>query len=205
MARIARIVRFPAGSFLFQRGQKKSEIYAVLEGLVKRTIESDTGRRLILDIVRPGSLCGEASADPRGTFWRTAIAATDASVLAWRGKAIAEAIERIPRIGINLVGIFATECQKIEQRFLEMATEPVRQRLARMVLALSRDAKEVPGSRTVIDIPLSRQDLAEMTGTTLFTVSRILSTWERAGLVESARLQLVILDREALERVAHGG
>jgi CRP-like cAMP-binding protein len=85
-----------------------------------------------------------------------------------------------------------------------MSTEEVERRVAHAVLRLSRQAgrKEEDGIR--IDFPISRQDIAEMTGTTLHTVSRILSAWEARGLVEGGRQKLLVRDMNGLSALADG-
>jgi len=54
------------------------------------------------------------------------------------------------------------------------------------------------GEEIVIDFPISRQELADYTGTTLYTVSRTLSAWEKKGWVKSKREQIIIADPHAL-------
>jgi CRP-like cAMP-binding protein len=97
--------------------------------------------------------------------------------------------------------------QRLEEahtRIREMSTEEVERRVAHAVLRLSRQAgrKEEDGIR--IDFPISRQDIAEMTGTTLHTVSRILSAWEARGLVEGGRQKLLVRDMNGLSALADG-
>lgn len=87
-----------------------------------------------------------------------------------------------------------------------MAAERVEQRLAHAVLRLLRQAgrPEADGG-LALGFPVSRQDLAEMSGTTLYTASRILSRWEREGILEGGRRRLRLRDPQALRRIAEGG
>ena len=89
-------------------------------------------------------------------------------------------------------------------RLRELATMKVSQRLAHTLLRLTHPAKpEVPGALTVPHA-LTRQELAELTGTTLFTVSRILTDWEKSGLVRSSRARVDVIDAHGLRDAAEG-
>ena len=98
--------------------------------------------------------------------------------------------------------------QRLEEahtRIREMSTQEVERRVAHAVLRLSRQAGKHEQGGIRIDFPISRQDIAEMTGTTLHTVSRILSAWEAKGLVEGGRQKLVIRDLAGLTQIAESG
>jgi CRP-like cAMP-binding protein len=85
-----------------------------------------------------------------------------------------------------------------------MSTQQVERRVAHAILRLSLQAGTKEGSGIQIAFPISRQDIAEMTGTTLHTVSRILSAWEAQGLVECGRQKVVLRDIGGLSRLAEG-
>jgi len=86
-------------------------------------------------------------------------------------------------------------------RARELATERVASRVARTLLRLARQSGRPVDGGILVDHPLSRQELAEMTGTTLYTVSRLLSAWEDAGLVEAGRERVTVRSVEGLEAV----
>jgi CRP-like cAMP-binding protein len=94
--------------------------------------------------------------------------------------------------------------QEAQARIREMSTEVVERRVGHMVLRLASQSgsKEAAGIR--IDFPISKQDLAEMTGTTLHTVSRILTAWEDAGIVDGGRRKLLVKDPHRLLLIADG-
>jgi CRP/FNR family transcriptional regulator, nitrogen oxide reductase regulator len=94
--------------------------------------------------------------------------------------------------------------QDAQARLRELATEEVERRVAHTVLRLGSQSgkKEAGGIR--IDFPVSKQDIAEMTGTTLHTVSRILSAWQAAGLIEGGRQKLLLRDPHRLLLIGDG-
>ena len=94
--------------------------------------------------------------------------------------------------------------QEAHTRVVEMSTEEVERRVAHALLRLANQAGHKVEDGIEIDFPISRQDIAEMTGTTLHTVSRILSGWEQEGLVRSGRQRVVIREPHRLFTVAEG-
>jgi CRP-like cAMP-binding protein len=83
-----------------------------------------------------------------------------------------------------------------------MMTDRVERRVARALLRLVQEAGRRVDAGVEIDFPVSRQDIAEMTGTTLFTVSRLLSAWEERGIVRSGRQRIVLTKPQALIALA---
>ena len=108
-------------------------------------------------------------------------------------------VAEYPLLRRNISQILSSRLQELEERFREIATEKVAKRLA---LALSRLLRQV-GKKTHegTEISLSREELAQLTGTTLFTISRILSKWADAGVVIPRREAVLIRDPERLESV----
>src|SRR5215831_5304736 len=101
-------------------------------------------------------------------------------------------------------GRLAVACHEAQARVLEISSEQAEQRVARVLLPLAKQAARKTEAGIEIDFPISRQDVAEMTGTTLHTVSRILSAWEQQGLVEGGRQRIVLRDPHALFGLAEG-
>jgi len=119
--------------------------------------------------------------------------------LAWEYKRLSELIVEYPQIASNISRILSARLEQLEEQFREVATEKVAQRLA---LALLRLVKQVGkpahgGTR----VSLSREDLAQMTGTTLFTISRLVSKWAEEGWVIPQREAVIVLDVERLTRM----
>jgi CRP/FNR family transcriptional regulator, nitrogen oxide reductase regulator len=108
-------------------------------------------------------------------------------------------VAEYPQLRKNISQILASRLQELEERFREIATEKVAKRLA---LALTRLLKQV-GKKTAdgVEVSLSREELAQLTGTTLFTISRILSKWAELGVVVPRREAVLVRDPERLESV----
>jgi CRP-like cAMP-binding protein len=111
-------------------------------------------------------------------------------------------MERYPQISLNGLRLIAGRFRELQDRYRELATERVEQRVARALVRLTRQVGKRTEEGVLIDLPLSRQDLGEMTGTTLYTVSRIMSRWEQAGLVVTGRERIVIRNPHGLVIIA---
>jgi CRP-like cAMP-binding protein len=113
-------------------------------------------------------------------------------------------LARHPALAVNVMKTIGGRLQESHARVRELATEEVERRVAHTVLRLANQSgrKEADGIR--IDFRVSKQDIAEMAGTTLHTVSRILSAWEAAGLVESGRQKLLVRKPHQLVLIGDG-
>jgi CRP-like cAMP-binding protein len=119
--------------------------------------------------------------------------------LTWEYSRLQQLLTQFPQIRNNINQILATRLNELEERFREIATEKVAKRLA---LALLRLLKQV-GKESIggVEVSLSREELAQMTGTTLFTISRILSKWGEQGFVLPRREAVLVRDPQRLVEV----
>jgi CRP-like cAMP-binding protein len=99
------------------------------------------------------------------------------------------------------MGLMSDYLQEIQDRYRELATERTEQRVARALLRLTAQLGRKVEEGVLVDMALSRQSLAEMTGTTLYTVSRLLSDWERRGLIQTGRERVVIIKPHDLVQI----
>lgn len=111
-------------------------------------------------------------------------------------------METHPRVALNTIHHLAQRVQELQQRNLELATERVERRIAHVLLRLVRASGRKAETGILIDFPLSRQDIAEMSGTTLYTVSRTLNAWQQKGLVEIGRERVLICNPHGLVAIA---
>jgi CRP-like cAMP-binding protein len=111
-------------------------------------------------------------------------------------------MERYPHLALNLVELIAGYYRRLLGRYQELVTQRVEQRVARALLRLAQQAGQKVENGVLIGLPLSREDLAEMTGTTLYTVSRILSRWDHQGFLETGRQRVLIRHPHTLVAIA---
>ncbi|MFG1204600.1 Crp/Fnr family transcriptional regulator [Xanthobacter aminoxidans] len=200
----ASVRRVPQGDAVFEQGEAARSFYLLLHGRLKVTQVTRDGQQIIVRVVHPGDLFGFARALSRPDYPGTASAAVDSLVAAWPTESWDRFVEDNPHLAMNAIRTIGQRLDEAHTRIREMSTEEVERRVAHAVLRLAQQAgtREVDGLR--IDFPISRRDIAEMTGTTLHTVSRILSAWEAKGLVEGGRQKLLVRDMAGLAQLAEG-
>ncbi len=115
---------------------------------------------------------------------------------------IRQIMARYPVVAVNALGVLGRRYHEMQLRLRELSTQGVEQRIAHTVLRLACQAGRRTTRGIEIALPLSRQDLAEMTGTTLHTVSRTLSAWENRGLVASGRRRVIVCEAHELAVIA---
>lgn len=200
----ATVRRVPQSDAVFEQGEKATAFFLLLHGRLKVTQVTRDGQQIIVRVVNPGDLFGFARALQRSDYPGTASAAIESIVIAWPTELWSVFIEKNPYLAVNAMHTIGQRLDEAHTRIREMSTEEVERRVAHTVLRLADQAGKREESGIRIDFPISRQDIAEMTGTTLHTVSRIISAWESRGLVEGGRQRLVVCDLPRLARLAEG-
>jgi CRP/FNR family transcriptional regulator, nitrogen oxide reductase regulator len=193
-----------AGQAVFRQDSEATQLYLVAAGRVKIAQVNGEGTSLTIRFMGPGEVPGCVAVFRRIPFPANATAVLESRILAWSTARVSELLERYPRFAANAVEVVGTHTEEMLHRLREFAMEPVERRIAQALLRLSREAGRRVDGGTEIDFPLSRQDIAEMTGTTLYTVSRTLSDWERRGLVLSGRRRVTVRDDARLRRIGAG-
>jgi CRP-like cAMP-binding protein len=201
---LATSLHYAASVPVFEQGQPAGHFYVLLSGRLRVTQVDPDGQQTVVRMVNPGDLFGIARALQRKDYPGTATAVTDSVALQWPMETWDRLTEQHPRLSINAMQVMGQRLQEAQTRVREFSTEEAERRIAHAVLRLANQAgkKEADGIR--IDFPISKQDIAEMTGTTLHTVSRILSAWERAGLVKGGRQKLLIREPHHLLLIGEG-
>jgi CRP-like cAMP-binding protein len=140
----------------------------------------------------------------RSTYPATANAVVDSVSLVWPTAIWPRLSLAYPSLVTNTLRTVGSRLQDAHTRVVEMSTEQVERRIAHALLRLAEQSGRSVNGGILIDFPISRQDVAEMTGATLHTVSRVLSAWEEKGLVESGRQKITLTDPDRLSRLAEG-
>jgi CRP/FNR family transcriptional regulator, nitrogen oxide reductase regulator len=162
------------------------------------------GQQVVVCVVNPGDVFGIARALRRPDYPATVTAAADSIALVWPTSAWDEFMRDHATLAINAMRAIGNRLQEAQTRMRELATEAVERRVAHAVLRLANQAGKREAGGVRIDFPLSKQDVAEMTGTTLHTVSRIFTAWEAEGLIEGGRQKLKVCDPHELVLIGEG-
>ncbi|MBY5494319.1 Crp/Fnr family transcriptional regulator [Rhizobium ruizarguesonis] len=196
--------RVAQGDAVFEQGAHARSFFLLIHGRLKVTQVTQDGQQIIVRMVHPGDLFGFAMALRRNDYPGTARAAAESLIIGWPTEMWSCFVEQNPRLAMTAMQTIGQRLEEAHTRIREMSTEEVEKRVAHAVLRLSKQAGRAVQEGIRIDFPISRQDIAEMTGTTLHTVSRILSAWESKGIVEGGRQKLTLTDPPRLLRLADG-
>lgn len=202
IAAAARTREVAPGQPFFREGEPAAAFFVVRRGSVKLTQLGPDGHLVLLRLSGPGDAFGGVAALGQDTYPVSAEAVDQVTALEWSGRAMQALMERHAGLAMNIGRFIASRLQALQVQYRQLATENVERRVARAILRLVQHAGRRVETGVLIDLPLSREDIAQMTGTTLFTVSRIISRWESEGLLEAGRQRLVIRKPHALVSIA---
>lgn len=198
----ARSIRCRPREILFRQGAAARSVYLLRRGKMKLTRLTPDGQLVLLRLVIPGDPLGGVAALGEQKYPVSAQAADECMLLAWDGRTMDRLLRAHPQLAINFVRFLTERLHDMQRRYEELATQQVEQRLARVLLRLvTRTGRRIEQG-VLIDVRLTRQDLAEMTGTTLFTVSRVLNRWQKAGVIRAGRQRVVVLHPHGLVSIA---
>lgn len=189
---------------LFHQGDAAHELIILGTGYLKVWQIDGSGDPTTIHVLGPGDPVGAVAVFRQVPYPATATALLDCVALCWPAGWMLNLMERHPAVRANALSLVGSRTEELVNRLREMATEPVGQRTARALLRLADQTGHAVAGGVEIGCPLSRQDLAEIVGTDLYSVSRILRSWAASGLVAAGRLRVVLLNRAAMQRIADG-
>lgn len=199
---LAHSKQLEGGGFFFNEGDRAELFFVLTSGRVKLTQLTPEGHQIVLRLIGPGEAFGGGGAFGDPTYPVSAEAVEESTALAWTSATMRQLLESEPTMAVNALRFVAARYHDLQRRYRQAMTERVERRVARAVLRLVHDAGRRVDAGVEIAFPVSRQDIAEMTGTTLYTVSRLLSAWEERGLVRSGRQRIVLTKPHALVAIA---
>ena len=190
------------GQLFFGEGDQAETFFVLTSGRVKVTQLTPEGHQVVLRLISPGDAFGGVGAFGDPTYPVSAEAVEPSVALAWMSTTMRQLLDTEPVIAVNAVRFIAGRLHDLQQRYRQAMTERVERRVARALLRIVHDAGRRVDGGVEITFPVSRQDIAEMTGTTLYTVSRLLSAWEDRGIVRTGRQHIVLTKPHALVAIA---
>ncbi len=190
--------RYDEGVAIFDEGAPAERFFMLLDGYVRVVRVTLTGEQVTALHIPAGQLLGIAKAIGRETYPATAMTATESIVLSWPTRLWDGFVADYNGFATETYKTVGDRMGEIHNRVMEMATQQVEQRVANALLRLINQTGRKVSDGIEIDFPITRQDLSELTATTLHTASRLLSAWEKQGLVQSKRKRIKVLDPHAL-------
>ena len=198
----ARLSRVSPGEYYFHQGAEATSFYILAKGKVKLTQITPEGRQIIIKVLGPGEGMGVIVALCGMDYPLAAEAVADSLALSWDRDVFRALMFRYPQLALNSMEMMAHRFTDLQERLHEMSIHRVEQRVARTLLQLVRQFGKKVDTGILINVPFSRQDLAEMSGTNIYQVSRLLSKWEQAGIVCSGRKKIILCQAHELVIIA---
>lgn len=199
VAAVGRVRHLERGARVFNQGDADVRAHAVIAGGVRIAQSGDDGAQVVVRFVGPGEIFGTVALFTERRYPADATTLTDTLEVSWSEPDLLRLMEAHPRIAINLIRIIGRRLGESQERGRELSTQRAEQRVANALVRLARQqaGHSGPGGITIA-FPLKRKDVADLSGVTLYTASRILTGWEKLGLVSTDNQRLTIQTAELL-------
>ena len=187
---------FAPGEFVFWEGDAPDSFYIVIEGRVKVLKHSSLGKEFIIAFFGPGEMFGEVAVFQDRPYPASAQAAADTKVLRIRREDFLSFVSQRPQVVLRIISVLGERLRDAQGRLKDLAGERVEQRLAHTLLMLS--------VKLGATLPFTRQEIADMAGTTTETAIRFISRLKDGGIIRSERGRITILDKTKLRLLSEG-
>jgi CRP/FNR family transcriptional regulator, nitrogen oxide reductase regulator len=193
---------YRTGDAIFHEGARARRFYLLLHGYVRVVKGTAAGSHIVPLYISPGRLFGIAPAFAQDRYPATAVAANECLTVSWPASLWTDFLARYDGFAEEVWRDVGSRIKELHSRISELTTEPAEQRIASAVLRLCEQSGRPVEGGIEIAFPVTRSDIAEMTGTNLHTVSRLLSAWEREGLIFSRRKYIRVTTLERLRSLS---
>ncbi len=193
---------YDKGDYIFFEEDAEPGIFILVDGLVKLIKETQDGKTIIVRLVFPGDVFGWiewGKSAPKNTY--TAMAVLKSKVLYISNKDFINLAIKYPAVAIKMTCDATANLLHTYEILKSIASGRVEERIAKVLLELADRIGINRNGRIAIKLPLTRQDIAEMTGTTVETAIRVMSRWKKQGIINTERGYIEIINRRELEKL----
>lgn len=193
---------FSEGDTIYYQDGRATMLRVLVFGAVKLVRHTLGGKEVLLDMLQPGEYFGNISASGKAIYSETAQAQTDVCILSIRMRDFRLLLDEYSGVAQSVLNITADRLQSSQQQIQHLTTLPVKNRVANILVMLCDKFGEESKHGKLLQLPLSRKDLADMAGTSTETASRTMSEFENDGLITSGRKWVAINDPDRLKKIA---
>lgn len=187
---------FEAGHYIFWEGDAPAHFFVVASGRVKVLKHSSLGKEFVVAFFGPGEVFGEVAVFEGRPYPASAQAISDAEVLAIGMGDFLAFLSEHPEVSLSIINMLGGRLRDAQNRLNALAGERAEQRVAKTLLMLS--------SKLGQSLPFTRQEIADMSGTTIETTIRVMSRMKSGGIIRSRRGKIDVLDETRLRTVSEG-
>jgi CRP/FNR family transcriptional regulator, nitrogen oxide reductase regulator len=198
----AAIVNVERGETLARQGEPARHFYLLESGFLKLLQLTAEGTELIVRFIVPGDPFAGVVALSDAPYPVSAVAVQPSVVRSWARDTVGELLGETPQVRVNIMREMTMHMTAALTRVRELTTATVDQRLAHTILRLAEQCGRPDKDGVLIAQPLTRQEIADLTGTTLYTASRTLAKWASLGVVETRQRMLLVRSRQKLADIA---
>ncbi len=196
--------KYQREDYIFFEGDLPEWLHILMEGRVKLLQHSDTGKDIILQIYTPGDMFGEVSLFDRKPYGASAQAMEPSVILKLSRKEFFLFFGRHPFVATEMIVELGRQLREAQATIKSLAVDRVEQRIAHILLKLADKVGVSEKGGVMINVPLTRQDLADMAGTTVETAIRVMSRFTKSKIIKPADGKIFLLLPQALERIMAG-
>lgn len=204
IAGVARIAAFERGALIFAEGDPSDAFMVIVSGRVKVFKSTPAGKEIILEIFGAGDPLGAVAVYEGAPFFASALALEPADILRIEQPVFFKLLESDPVLVRGLLSGLTIRLAELTRRLAELSGARVETRFARLFLKLCDQIGKPDRGGIFVAMPLSRQELADLTGTTIETAIRIMSRWQKEDVLHTEKDGFVVIDRGALEEASAG-
>ncbi len=196
LANLAIEYSFMPNEFIFWDGDAPEWFYIVTQGKVKVVKHSSLGKEFIIAFFGPGEMFGEVAVFENKPYPASAQAVAETKVVGIKREAFLSFLANRPQVALRIINVLGGRLRDAQGRLRDLAGERVEQRLASVLLMLS--------AKLGLTLPFTRQEIADMVGTTTETAIRVMSQLKDRGIIRSVRGKVIILNEEKLRLLSEG-
>jgi CRP/FNR family transcriptional regulator len=202
LAAVSRIVTFTRGETVFDEGDPSDELLVIARGRVKVFKMTPTGKDVILEIFGPGDPLGAVAVYEGRPYPASAVALEETTCILVPRQAFFALLEQYPLLVRGLLVGLTQRLVELTNRIADLTGGRVEPRFARLFLKMAADTGRAERNGVFIPMVLSRQELADLAGTTIETCIRIMSRWGKQNIVVTEKDGFLLLDRKTLETLS---
>jgi CRP/FNR family transcriptional regulator len=194
--------QYQRDDYIFLEGEAPEALFIIRTGKVKVLRHSTDGKDVVLRVCGPGNLLGTVAVFDGGGYPGTAQVIENCVALVIARNDCLTLVNRFPVFALAVIADLGTRLRSSAEQIRSLAVERVEQRIARVLLKLAESAGSDAPEGRIIEMPLTRQDVADMTGTTVETAIRVMSKFRRLELIRTRRGKVVLVDIAMLQEIA---
>jgi len=202
LAAVSSVHTYDKGALLFREGDASDQLYTLVSGRVKVFKTTARGTDVILEIFGPGDPVGAVAVYESRPYPATAVTLEPTTCVLVPRQTFFSLLEAHPTMVRGLLVGLTHRLVELTNRLAELSGGRVEARLARFFLKLTTDMGQARPGGVFIPLALSRQELADMIGTTIETSIRIMSRWGKEDVVRTEKDGFLVVDRSSLETIA---